>query len=47
MFNFETWAKEFFAQPVVPMNEQISAMFFNMTVMENQNRKLNIPEIQN
>lgn len=47
MFNFETWAKEFFEQPVMPMNEQISAMFFNMTVMENQQRKLNIPEIQN
>lgn len=46
MFNFEEWSKEFFAQPVVPMNEKMSAIFINMSMMEHQQESMDIPEIQ-
>jgi hypothetical protein len=47
MFDINAWSDEFFKQPTEPMNPQMTGIFFNMSMMEDQQQKLNIPEIQN
>lgn len=47
MFDIQAWSDEFFKQPTEPLNRQLSDIFLRMSMMEDQQQKLDIPEIQN
>lgn len=46
MFDIQAWSDEFFKQPTEPLSRQLSDVFLRMSMMEDQQQKLNIPEIQ-
>ena len=46
MFDINAWSDEFFKQPVERMNQQMSEIFLDMSMRENQQQKLDIPAIK-